>query len=297
MKSLLKWVGGKTQLLDTLFENFPKEINNYHEIFIGGGSVLISLLSDTDIIIKGTINAYDANEILIYMYKNIQSSPNEILNNILPLIAEYQTCNNTNDDINRVPKDKNEAKICKENYYYWIRKIYNSLSDQDKRNPIGSALFIFLNKTCFRGLYRVGPNGFNVPYGHYNNPEIINKDHLYNIHNLIKNVNFECCDFSHSLSKNFQKDDFIYLDPPYAPESSTSFVSYTENGFNIEHHNKLFNIIKSLNVKCIMSNSYVPLVVDNFNTADYTILSVVVKRSINSKKPNAKTKEVIIKNY
>jgi DNA adenine methylase len=160
-------------------------------------------------------------------------------------------------------------------------------------------MFIFLNKTCFRGVFRVGPKGFNVPYGHYNNPEIINKEHLHEIHNLIKNVIFECCDFSISL-KNVEPNDFVYLDPPYAPETNTSFVGYTENGFNIEDHTNLFKLIHKLtetNKKIMLSNADVSLVHENFTNEKYNTLSILCKRSINSKKPDAKAKEVIITNY
>ena len=158
-------------------------------------------------------------------------------------------------------------------------------------------MFIFLNKTCFRGIYRVGPNGFNVPYGHYKNPKIINKNHLDNIHLLIKDVIFVSCDFSKSL-KNIKNGDFVYLDPPYVPEKKTSFLGYTDSGFNLENNKKLFNEINNLeNVKIMMSNSDVKLVRDYFENNKYTIISLVCKRSINSKKPNSKTNEVIIINY
>jgi len=158
-------------------------------------------------------------------------------------------------------------------------------------------MFIFLNKTCFRGVYRVGPNGFNVPYGHYKNPGIINMEHLNKMHDLIQNVIFKCCDFSIAF-KNVSKDDYIYLDPPYAPESKKSFVNYTENGFNIEQHQKLFNLCDiSKNVKIMMSNSSVDLVKKHFASDIYTINTILCKRAINSKKPDSKTNEVIIKNY
>lgn len=222
---------------------------------------------------------------------------NELYNEIQKIILNFKSCGDG--EINRTPKNIDEAKIAKENYYYWIRSEYNKLSVNDKKNIIGSAMFIFLNKTCFRGVFRVGPKGFNVPYGHYNNPEIINKEHLDEIHNLIQNVIFECCDFNTSLN-NVKPNDYTYLDPPYAPESDTSFVGYTENGFNINNHNKLFNLIHKLtetNKKIMLSNADVSLVRDNFTNEKYNITSILCKRSINSKKPETKTKEVIIKNY
>ena len=299
-KPILKWVGGKTQIIDKLITDFPVEINNYREAFLGGGSVLLTLLSYVKsgiIKIQGNIYAYDLNEPLIYIYKNIQTRHNELYDRLQTIITDFNECGNG--EINRTPTNIAEAKIAKENYYYWIRSEYNKLCLTDKKSILGSAMFIFLNKTCFRGVFRVGPKGFNVPYGHYNNPEIINKEHVKEIYNLIKNVVFECCDFNTSLTIVLS-NDFVYLDPPYAPETDTSFVGYTENGFNIENHNNLFKLIHILtdtNKKIMLSNADVSLVRENFTNQKYSTLSILCKRSINSKNPDAKAKEVIIKNY
>lgn len=303
-KPILKWVGGKTQILDKLIVEFPTNINNYREIFLGGGSVLLTLLSYVKngiIKIHGNIYAYDLNEPLIYIYKNIQSNHNELYNQIQELITEFNSCGDG--EINRTPTNIEEAKVAKENYYYWIRNKYNKLSFVDKKTTIGSAMFIFLNKTCFRGVFRVGPKGFNVPYGHYNNPEIINKEHLDEIYKLIQNVIFECCDYNISLNM-VESNDYVYIDPPYAPENDTSFVGYTEHGFNIDNHNNLFKLIHKLtetNKKIMMSNADVRLVRDNFcniiKNEKYNITPILCKRAINSKNPEAKAKEVIIKNY
>ena len=299
-KPILKWVGGKTQILDKLIVDFPIKINNYREIFLGGGSVLLTLLSyvkNGAITVDGNIYAYDLNEPLIYIYKNIQTRHNELYDTLQNIITDFNNCGNG--EINRIPINIEEAKIAKENYYYWIRSEYNRLCLNDKKSILGSARFIFLNKTCFRGVFRVGPRGFNVPYGHYNNPEIINKEHLNEIHDLIQNVIFECCDFSTPLS-NIEHNDFVYLDPPYAPETNTSFVGYTENGFNIDQHNMLFKLIHILtdeNKKMMLSNADVSLVRENFTNEKYNTISISCKRSINSKNPDAKAKEVIIKNY
>lgn len=299
-KPILKWVGGKTQILEKLIVDFPTEINHYHEIFLGGGSVLFTLLSYVKhgiIKIRGNVYAYDLNEPLVCMYKNIQSHYNELYDTIHNIIVEFNACGNGT--INRNPTNIEEAKLAKENYYYWIRSKYNKLSSLDKNTITGSAMFIFLNKTCFRGLFRVGPNGFNVPYGHYTNPEIINKKHLEEIHNLIQHVTFVCSDFTTSLA-NIKPHDFVYLDPPYAPETVTSFVGYTENGFTTEQHTNLFRLIHGLtdtNTKIMLSNADVELVRENFTNEKYNVTSILCKRSINSKKPDAKAKEVIIKNY
>jgi DNA adenine methylase len=299
-KPILKWVGGKTQIIDKIISEFPVQINNYREVFLGGGSVLLSLLSymKSGIInVHDKIYAYDLNEPLIYVYKNIQTRHQELYDILQNIIKDFNLCENG--IVNRNPTNIEEAKAAKENYYYWTRNKYNKLSVNDKKSVLGSGMFIFLNKTCFRGVFRVGPKGFNVPYGHYNNPEIINKEHLEEIHNLIQNVVFECCNFNTSLM-SVEQNDFVYLDPPYAPETNTSFVGYTENGFNMDHHIHLFKLIHNLtetNKKIMLSNADVSLVRENFTNEKYNTLSILCKRSINSKNPDAKAKEVIIKNY
>jgi DNA adenine methylase len=304
VKPILKWVGGKTQIMDKLIVEFPTEINNYHEIFLGGGSVLLTLLSyvkEGIIKVHGNIYAYDLNEPLIYIYKNIQSQHNELYDKLQVIITEFNEC--ANGEVNRKPQTIDEAKLGKENYYYWTRSEYNKLSFNDKKTILGSAMFIFLNKTCFRGVFRVGPKGFNVPYGHYKNPEIINREHLEKIHDLIQGVIFECCDYNISLN-DVKLNDYVYLDPPYAPETTTSFVGYTENGFSLDNHNNLFKLVHKLtetNKKMMLSNADVKLVRENFSTCveseKYSISSILCRRAINSTNPEATAKEVIIKNY
>jgi DNA adenine methylase len=294
IKPILKWVGGKTQILDEIIPNFPSKIKNYHEIFLGGGSVLFALLSNNKIKISGNIYAYDFNEPLIYVYKNIQSNHIELFNQLEILINEFNSC--SGDEINRNPLTLDDAKKSQENYYYWIRDKYKKLNDEEKKSIIGSSMFIFLNKTCFRGIFRVGPHGFNVPYGHYKNPEIINKEHLEEVHNLIKNVIFEHSDFEMSIKK-VKKGDFTYLDPPYVPENVTSFVKYTKEGFTLEKHKKLFEMCQQLKSKFMMSNSNTDLVKEYFINGKFNIKTITAKRSINSKNPGSQTKEIIIQNY
>ena len=299
LKPILKWVGGKTQILDKLLTNFPTEINDYHEPFVGGGSVLLEVLArkhEGKLRINGTVYAYDLNEPLIYVYKNIQSFHTELYDNLQTLIKHYNE-SPTDGPLNRKPTNLTEAKLSKENYYYWIRSEYNRMTPEDKQLMIGSAMFIFMNKTCFRGVFRVGPNGFNVPYGHPKNPEIINWEHLVDVHNLIQGVVFQCCDFTVPLSNTGLTDrDFVYLDPPYAPETETSFVGYTELGFDLEKHNSLFRLCRSMPAKFVMSNADVKLVRDNFGGDKYKTESILCKRAINSKNPESKTSEVIIQN-
>lgn len=293
-KPFLKWVGGKSQLLDKIKEKFPSEINNYHEIFLGGGSVLFALLSiyqQKRIVIKGRIYAYDINECLINVYKHVQSKKDELYDIIECYVKEYD--NIEGEEVNRSPKSKEEATTSKESYYYWIRNKYNNMENNSVEK---SALFVFINKTCFRGMYREGPNGYNVPYGHYKKtPTVVTKEELDKISELIKDVEFIHCDFTESL-KNVEEGDFVYLDPPYAPENKKSFVGYVCEGFELEKHNQLFEKIKKIknNAKFIMSNAKVELVMDAFDT--YNIDVVKARRAINSNDPGKVTEEVIIYN-
>lgn len=303
-KPFLKWVGGKKSILQHILSKIPKEINNYHEMFVGGGSVLLGVLSlqkQGDITIHGKIYAYDINTDLIDVYKNIQHNKDELYKYIEFYKTEYH--NIQGDTINRNPKNLNEAKTSKESYYYWIRKQYNTLKKKyDGLNEKGFkekveyyALFIFLNKTCFRGVYREGPNGFNVPYGHYKKtPTILTKTELDTISNLLQDVEFQQGDFRTTI-KNIQRGDFAYFDPPYAPENSKSFVGYVADGFSLETHEELFCAIKKLvDVKFVLSNAKVDLVMNHFHQYNYE--DIMVKRAIHSKKPNTKAKEVIIYN-
>ena len=296
-KPIIKWVGGKTQIIDKVMDLFPNKIYNYHELFLGGGSVLLALLQqikDKKIIVNGSINAYDINETLINLYKNIQTKPDEVLVEIKKVIDVYNgIVNGSNSDVivNRNPNSLSEAITSQESYYYWIRKQFNNLSQTDKNTPLGTSYFIFLNKTCFRGIYREGPNGFNVPFGNYKNPEIVNEEHLKRVSILIRDVNFYCLHFENSFEK-INKKDFVYLDPPYAPENSNSFVGYTSSGFNLDQHNLLFNTCKKFNF--LMSNADVDLVKEHFKDSIFIIKIVSCKRSINSKKPDSKTNELLI---
>jgi DNA adenine methylase len=289
-KPFLKWVGGKTQIIDSIIDNFPKKMNNYHEIFLGGGSVLLALLSlvkDKKIVIQGTINAYDINKNLICVYKNIQDNIEELLEELNKLKTTYKGL--TGNQVFRTPHTMEEAKSSKESYYYWSRTCFNLM---EKYTPKHSAYFIFLNKTCFRGMYREGPHGFNVPFGHYKKvPEIFNKNELYKIQDLIKEVNFSCKSFEDSL-QNVTRGDYVYLDPPYAKENKNSFVGYNKKGFDLNTHRKLFSIVKNLKVKFSMSNSDVPLVTKTFE--GYEISKIEARRAINSKNPGSTTTEVII---
>ena len=290
-KPFLKWVGGKTQIIHDIIQKIPTEFNNYHELFLGGGSVLFAVLSlqrQGKITIKNKLYAYDINESLINVYKHVQSNKDELFEFITFYINEYDSI--TGVIINRKPTSIEDAKTSKESYYYWIRNKFNNI---DKQSIESSALFMFINKTCFRGMYREGPNGFNVPYGHYKKtPTIITEHDLTFISDLIKDVEFIQSDFSSSF-QNLNTGDFVYLDPPYAPENDKSFVGYVADGFNLDMHTKLFDEITKMNdIHFVMSNAKVDLVTDYFK--DYNCVDITARRAINSKNPGSTTTEVII---
>lgn len=295
-KPFLKWVGGKTQIIDKIITYIPNEINNYHEPFLGGGSVLLAVLSlqkNNKIKINNKIYAYDLNEYLINVYKNIQNNKDNLYDIITNYINEYD--NIKGDNINRKPLTIEEAKTSKESYYYWIRNKFNNISD--KSSIECSALFMFLNKTCFRGIYRESPNGFNVPYGHYKKtPTIITKNDINIISDLIKNVEFIHSNFIDSF-KNIKENDYVYLDPPYVPENNKSFTRYLNDDFDLEQNKILFNEILKFNdkkIKFSMSNSKTKLILDYFSKYKYE--EIIARRAINSKNPESTTIEIIITN-
>jgi DNA adenine methylase len=296
MKPFMKWVGGKSQIINDVMSLFPAEINNYHEPFLGGGSVLLALLSQKSIKVSGKVYASDLNSNLIGLYKNVQSNSDGLIAELKKLTTEFSECTGT--VVNRNASTIEEALTSPESYYFWVRSRFNALSKEERTSVKASAMLLFMNKTCFRGLYREGPRGFNVPFGNYKNPSILDEDHIKSVSALIKDVVFTNCPFGDSLSK-VVSGDFVYLDPPYAPENETSFTSYTSDGFGIDSHTALFKLcktMKSKNVKMLMSNAQVQLVTDAFPSPQYSTRVISCKRSINSKDPAARTNEVLITN-
>ena len=291
MKPIIKWVGGKTQILDKVLKTFPREIENYHELFVGGGSVLFGLLESKDITVKGKVYAYDKNQKLINMYRQIQTNPKDVHDHLTELFKTYDT--RTGTEVNRKPQTEEEGLTSKESYYYWVRKKYNDLIPT---THIHAATLIFLNKTCFRGVYREGPNGFNVPYGHYKTTPVVTPlEELLKIQYLIKDVVFKWCDFRAAFAQTVNDCDFIYADPPYAPENVKSFVGYTKDGFTMDDHKDLFDLLKYSEIDFVMSNAKVYLVTSSFE--DYKIEDVPARRAINSKDPSSITTEVLVHGY
>ena len=273
-KPLIKWVGGKHKLLHHLLTKFPTTINNYHELFLGGGSVLLGVLSAQEnkkITIKGKLYAYDSNPVLIEFYKAIQSNWKELYETIMKI-------------------KKAGEKVEDKEYYYYIRQLYNSRDDTDMARI---AEFVYLNKTCFRGIFRLNKSGgFNVPHGNYKNPKIADPIEFEKVSKSIQNVEFICSDFEKVNIRS--KKDFVYMDPPYVPEKKDSFVSYDKVGFTEEKHNALFDKCIKMKCKWMMSNSNTEPVRDKLKK--FNIVEIDARRAINSKNPAAKTKEVVVYN-
>ena len=293
IKPFLKWAGGKTQLLSQIDNYLPielknNEINKYIEPFVGGGAVLFYLLQKynfEDIIIN------DINEDLILTYKIIKNKVDDLIFELNNLKNKYLSLN------------ENDRK----DFYYIIRDEFNKNDNFDYNNldyhsVKRVAQFIFLNKTCFNGLYRVNKNGkFNVPHGKYKNPKIFDEDNLKNISKLLKNVKILCGDFEEIYNYADEKS-FIYFDPPYKPLNKTSsFTSYTKYDFNDNEQIRLAEFYNKLNekgCKLMLSNSYNPKFFEELY-GGFNIKKVVAKRMINCKGDMRKNDiyEFLIMNY
>ncbi len=313
LDTFLKWVGGKNQIIKKVYELFPSNYDNYYEPLIGGGSVLINLLNELEKNNKKleSINIGDFNKDLIDLYKSIKSNEDKLIENLNIIVNNYNMAKLTKKEKGTrqiiKPEDtieKNTQKG-KEYVYYFYRNEFNKLKNKESISQdeiiYKSAIFIFLNKTCFRGVYRENSKKeFNVPFGNYENPEIYNEDNLKNLSEIFKkhDINFINCSFKDWKDKIKQtKNNFVYLDPPYYPENESSFTKYTSNDFNKSEHDELIDFCKFIDKNknnFLLSNSDTSYIKDNLN--DYEVKIVECKRSINSKDPSAKTNEVLLYN-
>lgn len=295
----VKWAGGKRQLLPIINEHLPKEllagkITKYIEPFVGGGAVLFDLIQKFEF---EQIIINDFNLDLINLYKAIKDDVNILIDKLNIIAEEYLNLDH-------------EARA---EYYYKIRELYN-------KTPSGSieksVYLIFLNKTCFNGLYRVNSkNEFNVPHGRYKNPTILDEENLINVSKALLKVEILNGDFS--IVKDYvDEKTFVYFDPPYRPLSTTSnFTSYSNNDFNDDEQKRLANFFHELHqkkAKLMLSNSD-PKNVDEdddffdklYNENPYTqeqnpykIIPVPAKRFINSKSNGRGIiTELLITNY
>lgn len=271
---VVKWVGGKRQLLPEIKKYFPKKFNTYFEPFVGGGAVLFELQPKNAIV-------NDINKELINLYSVIQNNVEELIDKL----SDTDTYSNTSE--------------C----YYRIRELdrepqkYNKMTGIDR-----AARILYLNKTCYNGLYRVNSVGeFNSPFGSYKNPNIINEITLRAVNKYFNesNIKFLNGDFEKTV-KNAKKWDFIYFDPPYAPISKTSnFTGYNESGFGENEQMRLKKLCDALDkkgVKFLLSNSDCELIRKLYK--DYNIVTIKAKRAINSNGNNrGNISEVLIRNY
>jgi len=303
LKPIVKWVGGKTQIINDIISYFPKEIENYIEPFVGGGSVFLYVLSDSNIKVNGKYIVNDINKHLINLYLCVKNNVEQLIDKLNDICNNYKNAliiKSENLGRKKIKIDKNISidnfiKKGKMYVYYYYREIFNTT----KINNVDDAsIFLFLNKTCFRGLYREGKNGFNVPFGNYKNPTIFSCEQLRTLNKIFneKNIEFVCKDFM-CLLDSINKKDFVYLDPPYVPISKTSFTKYSNNGFDIEQQKKLVlfcNILNKKKIKFVQSNSDCEFIRKKYKKYDITQISC--KRRINSKNPNAEEMESIIWN-
>jgi DNA adenine methylase len=295
LKPILKWVGGKTQILGAVLERMPRMIQNYYEPFVGGGSVLLGILGEKAagrIAIRGMIYVSDVNANLVNLYECVRDDPAGLIRELSVLVREYEGCRVLKGA--REPGTHTEALESKESYYYWVRAAFNGLVGEARQGVRAAAMLVFLNKTCFRGLYREGPRGFNVPFGNYKTPAIYDADNIMAVSRAFTGVVFRCCDFGVTLA-DVGAGDFVYLDPPYVPESATSFVGYNEGGFKAADHERLFGLCRGFGAnraQFLLSNADVPLVRTAFE--GYAVATIECKRSINSKNPGAMAREVLV---
>lgn len=274
-KPFVKWAGGKRQLLPVIENHIPSKFDRYFEPFLGGGAVFFSLASKER---KAKWFISDLNSDLVLSYVTIRDKVKELVLSLENHAAHYS-------------KDQS-------GYYYKIREA-NPKNDIDKVSRL-----IFLNKTCFNGLYRVNSKGkFNVPVGRYVNPNIVNKENLFEVSKILqsKDISIKCQDFEDAL-KGVGQGDFVYLDPPYQPVSSTaSFTSYTDNDFDFSDQERLYNKFKALDkkgVKVLLSNSKSDEITELFQEYSDGIIEIAANRFINSVSKNRTGHaELLIKNY
>ncbi|MEM3369604.1 MAG: DNA adenine methylase [Candidatus Micrarchaeia archaeon] len=267
-KPFVKWAGGKRQLLDHLVANLPDKFNNYHEFFLGGGALYFKLWS-MDLIKKAYLNDY--NKELINTYKVIQKRVDE-------LIEELKNS-----------KYRNEASA-----FYKIR------ASEPIDEVESAARFIYLNKTAFNGLYRVNKAGkFNVPFGRYKNPKILDEENLCLVSEALKPAILLSLDFS-EVTNYAKSEDFAYFDPPYYPLSPTSnFTSYTANDFSPNDQERLKETVDKLTemkVKVMVSNSYTDFITELYK--NYKQIQVSAKRVISCKaETRGNVSEIVLMNW
>ena len=286
MKPFLKWAGGKGQLLDVITDNLPLSFNTYIEPFVGSGAVLFSILGTRKNVERVIIN--DINSDLVNTYLCIKNKCQPLLVELAELQDKYLSAD-----------EEEKSKM-----FYEVRDEYNKRTASDIQQ---ASYFIFLNRTCFNGLYRVNAkNLFNVPHGKYKNPRICDRENLMEVSKALGLVDVWNGDYER-LKPVITKDCFVYLDPPYKPISETSaFTSYIAGGFGDEEQVRLKKFCDYINEQgafFMLSNSD-PSSVDASNRffdelySEYHIQRVLAKRAINANGNNrGEINELLITNY
>ncbi len=268
----VKWAGGKRQLLSKIKERMPEQYNDYYEPFVGGGAVVLELQPENAVI-------NDINKSLINAYTQIANNPDEFL-----------------DVVNMLD---NEMWDDGKEYYYSIREHYNDKLMREEFDIELAALFVFINKHCFNGLYRVNGKGlFNVPYNKSRKASV-DKKAIVETSKYLRSINIINGDFENAC-RNAQAGDFVFIDSPYAPLKPTSFESYTKEGFDVESHRRLANLFDELSERgcyCMLTNHNTEFINELYGNKGYSIDVVSVKRMINSDASNRVGEEVIIYNY
>ena len=274
-KPFVKWAGGKRQLIPILNENLPAKFATFFEPFLGGGALFFNMLTKYD---NKKFNISDLNSDLILSYVTIRDHVDDLINSLYRHEEQYRKDSKT--------------------YYYSTRA-------KDPTNAVEkTSRLLFLNRTCFNGLYRVNSKGkFNVPLGSYANPNIVNEENLRVVSEMLQSSKavISCRDFA-TVLEDAQSDDFVYFDPPYQPVSSTAnFTSYTKQDFTFDDLDRLVNVCNELNSKgcmVLLSNSYSKEVEDMFSDPLWKILKIPANRFINSNSKNRTGHfELLIRNY
>ncbi|WP_456479545.1 DNA adenine methylase [Nautilia sp.] len=273
-KPFIKWVGGKRGVLSQILPYVPKKFNNYFEPFVGGGALFFELYN-LGLLKNKKVYLFDKNEELVNAYKVVKSNPFGLIEKL----KEF------------------ENKHSKE-FYYEIRETDRKENFKNFDPVLRAARFIYLNKTCFNGLYRVNKKGyFNVPIGRYKNPKICDEEAILSASGALKNATVKASDFSEVLNYA-EKGDFVYFDPPYYPLNKTSnFTSYTDGGFLEEEQRRLYEVFEKLSQKGVYvleSNSDTEYIKNLYKK--YEINFVNVNRLVNSKAGGrGKIKEILLK--